>query len=604
MTRHADLLDDTQRTLSEKFGPRNWLHSQDHVNSLIDWVTYWLRNPGRFAETYFNIRLYLYQHIMLKLMMKYPTFVCVASRSDAKTFVIAVFACVCAILKPGSRVVVASATKGQARLIVSEKIRKILLPRSPLLNAEIDKFNDSTNKIEVLFKNGSSIIVVAASDTARGHRSTFLIFEEFRMIDKNVVDSILRPFLEVRKAGFQEKPEYAGRPELIEEPKSAYISSAWYKSHWMWQTVKKAAHDMLTTGEACVLGMDYSIALKHNIKTRKVLQSDREAFDPISWAIEYENQMISENTRAYFTYDMLDRNRVLRRPFYPRKDEDVFNRVKNPYAIPKQKGELRIVSCDIATEGGAKNDNSIFSCIRLLPESVEYKQTDKDGEHVSMKRGYRRQVVYLEAQSEFETVKQSIRIKQLFYDFDADYCVLDTRNAGISIYDTLAKVLYDDARNVEYEPWSCMNDDRMRQNRIVIPGQKECIFSIKASLELNSNIAVAMRTALNDRMIDLLISREDAEDDLRRIAPGFDSGTVEEQIWFERPYIETAALINEMISLEYQLMKQSGLIKIEERSTARKDRYTSVSYGNYFASLLEKDLFNDTSEYDYCVFVN
>jgi len=59
-----------------------------------------------------------------------------------------------------------------------------------------------------------------------------------------------------------------------------------------------------------------------------------------------------------------------------------------------------------------------------------------------------------------------------------------------------------------------------------------------------------------------------------------------------------------MIALEYTVMNQTGAIKIEERSGARKDRYTSVSYGNYFADLLEKDLFADSGEYEFMTLYN
>ena len=234
---------------------------------------------------------------------------------------------------------------------------------------------------------------------------------------------------------------------------------------------------------------------------------------------------------------------------------------------------------------------------------MEYKTSDVNGEHIEVKQGYRRQVVYMEPQTEFETTKQAIRIKQLFTDFDADYCVLDTRNAGIAIYDALAKVLYDVERNVEYEPWSCMNDDNLR-SRIVIAGQKEVVYSIKAQLETNSKIAVCMKNTLNSKMIELMVPNQEGVEELQRIVPDYETADVETQLFYERPFLETVALINEMIGLEYTVQNQTGLIKIEERSGARKDRYTSVSYGNYFIELLEQDLFSDSSEYEYVTFYN
>ena len=238
-----------------------------------------------------------------------------------------------------------------------------------------------------------------------------------------------------------------------------------------------------------------------------------------------------------------------------------------------------------------------------MPESKEYKTTDIGGEHIEIKQGYRRQVVYIEPQKEYETIKQAIRIKQLFHDFDADYCVLDTRQAGVAIYDALAKVLYDEERNVEYTPWTCMNDEKLK-SRIVISGQQEVVFSIKAQLETNSNIAVCMKRTLENRMIELMVNNQEGVEELQRIVPDYETADVDTQIFYERPFLETVALINEMIGLEYTVMNQTGLIKIEERPGARKDRYTSVSYGNYFIELLEKDLLSDTDEYDYVTLFN
>ena len=201
-----------------------------------------------------------------------------------------------------------------------------------------------------------------------------------------------------------------------------------------------------------------------------------------------------------------------------------------------------------------------------------------------------------------ETTKQAIRIKQLYTDFNADYCVLDGRNAGISVYDMLAKVLFDEERNVEYKPWKCMNDDKVA-NRIQIAGAEENVYIIKAQLETNSNIAESMRNALNSGMIDLLISNTEAVDEIANFIPEYASADVDTQLFFERPYIETVALINEMINLEYERGDQTGLIKIMNNSD-RKDRYTSVSYGNYFAQMLEHDLLSDTAEYDYVPLFN
>lgn len=58
--------------------------------------------------------------------------------------------------------------KKQASLIVTEKIVKELMPNSPNLRREIKNIKTSGNETEVMFVNGSSIVVVPATDNARG----------------------------------------------------------------------------------------------------------------------------------------------------------------------------------------------------------------------------------------------------------------------------------------------------------------------------------------------------------------------------------------------------------------------------------------------------
>ena len=65
---------------------------------------------------------------------------------------------------------------------------------------------------------------------------------------------------------------------------------------------------------------------------------------------------------------------------------------------------------------------------------------------------------------------------------------------------------------------------------------------------------------------------------------------------FEKPFLETQLLISETVGLVYEKKEQTGAIVVKEQGANRKDRYTSCSYGNYFASLLEQDLLSDNNE--------
>ena len=174
----------------------------------------------------------------------------------------------------------------------------------------------------------------------------------------------------------------------------------------------------------------------------------------------------------------------------------------------------------------------------------------------------------------------------------------------IAVYDTLAKVMYDEERGVEYSPLCCMNDDAIA-NRIKVEGAVPCIFVINASQRLNSDIALDFRRILDSNKIDLLITFEQASEEiLPNIKEYINSPDATTQVFYEAPFLETQALISETTDLVYEKKEQTGAIVIHEQGTNRKDRYTSCSYGSWFASLLEKDLISGNEDYEFSVFIN
>ena len=597
----ANCLDERQLDVCNHVPTSHWLHDKNHLLKFYEWNTFFRKNMDMYATIYFGFNLYPYQNLELYEANTNSTLVIIGSRATAKSYVAAMTGCCKASLYPNSKVVIVSSTKGQSKLIVTEKIKNELMAQSPMLCREIEYIKDNQNDTIVKFRNGSTIIVVPALDSARGHRSTFVIYEEFRMIDKFIIDSVISPFQMIRPVPYLKFPEYA---YLAEEPTDMYISSAWYSNHWMQKLIDDTVKDIEQHKPVCLLGFDYSVPLLHKIKTRNQIIKDKKKFDPITFRIEYGNEMIRENTSAFFTYKMFTDNQRCKKPFYPRLAVDVISKKKNPYAIQKQNGEIRLVSCDMAFAGGKNNDNSIFSCIRLIPETISYTIQGDNGSEKEIKQGYRKIISYIDSVDGGDITKQAIRIKQLFEDFEADYCVLDTRNGGITCYDLLAKVIYDEERDKEYQPWVCMNDDSIA-NRIKTIGALPCLFAINASQKLNSDIALETRTALSTNMIDFLIPFNEATETTLTKIPDYVSATeADTQIFYERPYLETQEMINECVSLTYERKDQTGLIVISEQGTNCKDRYTSLSYGIHFASLLEQDLLSDNSDYDYGTFIN
>ena len=584
-----DLMDDRQKMLSTMFTSAHWLANQKHVEQFLMVNTFYRRNLHRFARDYFNLHLYWYQMIILYLMGISNFIVIIASRAAAKSFVIAIYACCKAVLYPGSQVVLTSGTRGQSKLIVTKKIQGELMERSANLRREIVTVKDNQNEVVVKFRNGSTITTVTCSKTARGNRSTVNVGEEAREIDKSIMDTVISPFQVVRQVPFMTFKEYRNNELFKEEPTEIYISSSMEESHWLYKTAIEARDGMFKDNGSFFVAFDYSITLKHGIRTRKQLVRERRKIDPLTFKVEYENAVLRTNSNAFFQYDLIKDNCVLKRAFYPRRNEDVIARQKNKYSIAKQQGEVRIVSCDIAAVDRNGNDNSAYCCLRLFPEVVEYDASHKSTE-------FRIQMPYIEGFRGVEARRQAIRIRQLFEDFEADYIVLDARSFGTGVYDSLARVLYDDERGVEYSPFKCMNDDAFA-NRIQNPNAEARIYCVAASSKLNNDMVINLKSYFTNHKLDLLVSKDEGVEEITRNIPEYTKyDDAERQLYFEKPYLETMLLRKELLDLTYEKMPNTGLIKIHEPTDGVKDRFSCLEMGVWFALQLSLDMLGEEEE--------
>jgi hypothetical protein len=468
---------------------------------------------------------------------------------------------------------------------VADKIAS-LMADSPNLDREISHITTNANKWQVDFYNGSIIKVVAARDSSRGKRSTFTIYEEFRLIDKAVVDAVIRPFSYIRQAEYLSLPEYENEDSLIEEPKEVFISSAYHKGLWWYDETKKNLKDMLAGKNSMVICLDYSLSILHRIKTSTRIRQEKSKMDEITALEEYDNIPWGENSNAYFRLSMFEKLRTIERAFYPQTNAE-YDPKKNPHDVVKklEDGEIRIISCDIASRGGSKNDLSVTSCFRLLPT----------------RKGYMREVVYIESFSGENTISQAVRIKQLWKDFQASYIILDVQNIGNSVYEQLGIVTKDTERGEEYPAMTVMQHETIDQKEYdeltrhtTSLNALPIIYPISATAKLNSQIAVEMRDKLQRKMFAFLLSDTDAETYLIKSSKEFANPQTDSDIKARiiSPYVQTNFLINESINLEMSM--SMGNVKLDlPSSTARKDRYSSVSYGNYFVSLLDKELLHE-----------
>jgi hypothetical protein len=379
-------------------------------------------------------------------------------------------------------------------------------------------------------------------------------------------------------------PEYSDYPE--EEPKKISISSAWFKTEWWFKDTIATIKLLLDGKNAGFFATDYLTCVKHGIKTKRQIETERAKSDPISFAMEYENIPSGQSGRAYYKLNMFKRN--IKKAFYPLRT-DMYTAKKNIYSIPKIPDELRIVACDVATRANKMNDNSVFACIRLLPTH----------------KGYQRQLVYMESSHGANTVLQALRAKDIFYDFGADFLVLDLAQAGISLFDTMSSITRNEERGIEYPAFTVMEaldiDDKVREelfNRTLAVNALPVVYPISGTLKLNSEMAVAFRNSLQKRMWEFLITDSEAEDYLIKTNKEYieTKDDMSLKTFLLHPYVQTNLFVSECINLEMQML--GGNIKLVEPTSMLKDRYTVIAYANWLVSQLDRDLLKEVDNQD------
>jgi hypothetical protein len=97
------------------------------------WCAFYRHNPHRFCKDYLHLDLRLFQKIMIVMMNISTTVVFIGARGIGKTFLSAVFCVTRCILYPGTKICIASGTRGQAYIKLGHTHRKVCVKSIELL---------------------------------------------------------------------------------------------------------------------------------------------------------------------------------------------------------------------------------------------------------------------------------------------------------------------------------------------------------------------------------------------------------------------------------------------------------------------------------------
>lgn len=556
------------------------------------WMTLWRNNPNLYIHYKMGISSFPYQHYSYFTMGDATNYVDVSTRGVSKTFKAIVYAAAMCLQFPHYSVAVMAVSRGQVSADFETTFKKEICNKNSyfmawLLNNGLITYKETEKGYIAQFWNGSSIIFLPAIDSSRGEHVQMLIVEECRLIKKTMVDSVGVPMLTLRQPQYKKNKTYSNYKSKFDIMKQVYITSNRFKNEWFNTLYNKTFVSYFKDkySRHRVFNSDIFLAIKYGLKDAKWFYATRKSLGTYDFAMEILNETLGESESSFFTLDMVRKAQNNSKVFYPPLPQELSSRTY--HGKPKAEDEIRIIVVDFAFANATtkeKNDNTVMICMSL--------KLEKNGE-------YHRYVDYIQTMAGGEQEKALKTIRELFYDYKADYCVMDLLNGGEIHYTNLTRE-YDHptrgsstwdksgltvCKKMEYNVLAEAKINDLA-NRAIDRSARPVIIPMQGHKVLNSAMWNDLFIKLKNDEISLPLDDLDYEQRMSE-KKEYLFATSEERARLKYPYVQGMFLLNEMINLSP--VYNEGYVKLVEQRQGTKDIAVALSYGNYILTLIQNN---------------
>lgn len=176
-----------------------------------------------------TFKLYFYQRVFLRAVMRHKFAYATFPRAYSKSFLSIMILMLRCILYPNAQLFITTGGKEQAASIAKSKVEEIC-KLLPALKNEIDfgrgKSIASKDMVRYVFKNGSTLDIMAARQSSRGQRRTGGLMEECILIDGTLLNEVIIPTMNVDRL----LPDGTRREEEIINKSQIYVTTAGWKN--------------------------------------------------------------------------------------------------------------------------------------------------------------------------------------------------------------------------------------------------------------------------------------------------------------------------------------------------------------------------------------
>ena len=406
----------------------------------------------------------------------------------------------------------------------------------------------SKDNVEIIFKCGSKLDIMAARQSSRGKRATGGLMEECILIDQTLLNEVIIPTMNVDRRlsdGSRHEEETVNKSQI-------YVTTAGWKNSFAYdKLIQLLIQQIIEPSEAIVMGGTWRIPVMEKLLKKSFIDELKldGTYNDASFAREYESEWSGDAENAFFSAEKFDSHRILQLPEYEYNNRSS----KNAYYI-------------IGVDVGRKGCSSEACVVKVTPQA----------QGASIKSLVN---LYSWEDEHFET--QAINIKKLYYKYRARTVVIDANGLGIGLIDFMVKNQIDPETGDMLPDFGVENDeDNFYKKYRTNETETDAMYLIKANAPINTEAHSYVQTQLFSGKIKFLIDENQAKAKLMSTKLGQNMDP-NKRADYLKPFTLTTILREQMLNLVEENEGINIILKQATR-TIKKDKFSAFEYGLYY----------------------
>ena len=528
----------------------------DNIRDLIAfyrWYPDLLIDFMKGPDSTFNF--YSYQRIFLRNVMRHRYVYAVFPRAYSKSFLSVMALMLRCILYPGSHLFVTTGGKEQAASITLQKVDQIcrLLPAlGNEINWERGKTRKTKDDVQYVFKNGSKLDILAASERSRGQRRTGGLMEECVSIDGTILNEVIIPTTNVDRT----LPDGSRHKNQLINKSQIYITTAGWKNSFAYdKLIQLLIQSVIDPDETVIMGGTYETPVCEGLLNEDFVDQLKLSgtYNEDSFDRQYRSIWSGDAENAFFSAESFDKHRNLLQPEYE-------------YSGRSSKSAYYIIGIDVGR-------------IKCTTEACVFKVTPQP-QGAALKS-----LVNLYSYEAQDFEQQSINLKKLYYKYKARRLAVDANGLGVGLIDFMTKAQIDPQTGDELPPFGVQGgtaqDTIDLYKKIRGPEVEEnALYLIKANAPINTQAYSYAKTQMSSGRIKMLIDETQAKNKLMSTKVG-QNMSPDQRAEYLMPFVLTDALKAQICNLVQDNQGVNIILKQSSRSIS-KDKFSAFIYGLYY----------------------